>query len=252
MKFDTFLNQAWDKHGSDLEEVLHTLPRALDLVETNDQIPALARLVTHVYGDHLGQWDEGTIFLKRLKTLPGFIDGTESEKAIERSLAVLELAGGNEKVLSKFSDSETTRIVAMAAAALCEREVIRASLLYRRALEGAEQLLPTDPANRAIAVTSNNLACSLEEKATRNVGETELMVLAAQTARKYWEIAGGPTEICFAEYRLAMTFTKAGRPEEAAMHATLAIAISESSDGESILDSPSRQLMSEICSGKMK
>lgn len=65
------------------------------------------------------------------------------------------------------------------------------------------------PAFRALAVTGNNLACTLEEKNHRSLQETELMILASRTARKYWELAGGWLEISRAEYRLAMNYLQA-------------------------------------------
>ncbi|HEY8708172.1 MAG TPA: hypothetical protein VIM34_09255, partial [Burkholderiaceae bacterium] len=76
-----------------------------------------------------------------------------------------------------------------------------------------------DPMNRALAVTSNNLACTLEHKTHRSTRECELMILAAQAARRYWERAGTWLETERAEYRLAMTWLQAGDPAQAREHA---------------------------------
>ncbi len=70
-------------------------------------------------------------------------------------------------------------------------------------------IIKSDPANQIQAITGNNLAAGLEEQANRSLDETELMIFAAKTARKYWEISGTWLEIERAEYRLAMTYLAA-------------------------------------------
>ena len=91
---------------------------------------------------------------------------------------------------------------------------------YISALELAEDVLDEkDPSNRTLAITSNNLACALEEKESLTAFENDLMIRAATAARKYWEIAGTWVEIQVAEYRLAKTYLKANKPTEALTHA---------------------------------
>ena len=60
--------------------------------------------------------------------------------------------------------------------------------------------------HRALAITGNGLACTLEEKPDRTADERALMILAAQTARHHWAIAGTWLETERAEYRLANTW----------------------------------------------
>jgi len=89
-----------------------------------------------------------------------------------------------------------------------------------------------DPAALALAITGNNLACSLEDKQGRSSGETNLMKLAAQTARKYWELAGDWKNVERAEYRLAMTMIAAGDAEAAIEHARTCLAVCEDNDAD--------------------
>lgn len=46
----------------------------------------MAHLVTHVYGEHLGQWDDGIKMLQMMKHLPSLENGSESDKEINRSM----------------------------------------------------------------------------------------------------------------------------------------------------------------------
>lgn len=227
MSFESFLNQAWMDHAKNAESVANRFVSALPLIEKNEQIPQLSQLVTHVMGEHLGKWQEGILFLNSLKHLKPFTAGSESEKAIDRSIAVLKLASGDEAATNGFTPSDIIRIFAVTSSALSEQaQTARAQAYFREALQRAEQgLSKEDPANRALAVTGNNLACSLEEKPERTSEEKNLMILAAQTGRKFWEIAGTWLEVERAEYRLAMTYLKAEEPQKAYDHAQTCIDI---------------------------
>lgn len=229
MTFDEFQNQAWSDHANQAADVASRLSGGIRLIEKAEQIPQMANLVTHVFGEHLGKWDEGILLLNQLKAIPAFGVGSESEHAINRSLASLEVASGKRSNLEGLSASDQIRVLAIAASALSEqRDTPRAQQLFREALEKAHTgIAKGDPANRAIAVTGNNLACALEERDQRSPEENDLMVLAANTARKFWEIAGTWLQIERAEYRLARTYLQAGDTEEALRHAQACLEISQ-------------------------
>lgn len=221
MTFDEFLNQAWNDHATQTEQVANRLREATSLIEKNDQIPPIAQLITHVFGEHLGFWDKGIELLQQLKAIPVFDSASESNKAIARSIASLELTGGMRQSIDDFSVSDQIRILTVAASALSEQKNSeKAHYLFRKALDkGQLGIDKTDPANHALAVTGNNLACALEEKKSRTKSETDLMILAAQTGRKYWEIAGSWLEVERAEYRLSQTYLKANDFVKALEHA---------------------------------
>jgi hypothetical protein len=88
--------------------------------------------------------------------------------------------------------------------------------------------------HRALAVTGHNIACTLEEKAERNGDERDLMILAAQTSRRHWAIAGTWLETERAEYRLANTWLQAGDLTRAREHAQACLEIVAAHDGAAL------------------
>ncbi len=220
MTFEEYQEQAWTNHATDAATVASGFTTAMTLVETSAQIEQFMVLVTHVMGEHLGRWNDGIEILQQLQKHPKFVSGSETEKAGLRSIAILKLCADGSSKPDSFSVSDQIRILATAASALSSQDPLQAKVLLNRALEMAKSGIDQkDPANRALAVTGNNLACALEEKLDRNSDETELMILAAQTGRKYWELAGTWLHISKAEYRLAMTYLQAKDFNKALQHA---------------------------------
>ncbi len=234
MTLDSFIDQAWNDHATDSKAVAGRLHQGLNLLTENSQIPAFVYLAAHVFGEHLGLWKDGIDFLQNLKDLSVFQPNTDSQTAIERSIATLKLAGGLSSDLHSFGISDQIRIYASAAAALCgQSQVNKASEFFKQSLEMAQAgLNKTDPANRALAVTGNNLAATLEEKETRSIEENQLMILAALTGRKFWEIAGTWLNVERAEYRLCMSYLKSGRLPQALEHAQLCLEVIEQNKAE--------------------
>lgn len=229
MKFSEFMEKAWKEHGVQSLQVSMRIESAFPIIEQPDQVPAMAHLVTHVFGEHLGRWDEGIRLLNELRRIPAFEQAGENALAVARYIATLELAGGKRTSVEDLSNSDQIRVLVITAAALTEQgNAPRAQTLFRHGLKVAQQgLRAEDPANRALAVAGNNLACALEEKSVRSVPETELMILAAQTARTYWGIAGNWLQWERAEYRLAKTYVQAGDSARSLEHARKCLEISQ-------------------------
>lgn len=220
MNFETYLNQSWNDHPTQSEKIASEFSTGAALVKTNEELNQLVGLVTHVMGEHLARWNDGVSFLSGLRNHSAFVKGSETEKTILRSIAALQVGSGHSPDLTFFSPSDQVRILAVAASALVDRDSQRSQELLRQALSLAEiSLDKKDPANRALAVTGNNLASALEQKMSRTQVETDLMILASQTGRKYWELAGGWLEVSRAEYRLAMTYLQADDMAKALRHA---------------------------------
>lgn len=220
MNFETYLNQSWNDHATQSDKVASEFPNGASLVTSNEELDQFVRLVTHVMGEHLARWNDGVTFLSSLKSHSAFAKGSEAEKSIARSIAALQVGGGQSPDMKAFSLSDQVRILAVASSALADKNSEKSQDLLRQSLNLAETGLDKkDPANRALAVTGNNLACALEEKKSRSKEETELMILASQTGRKYWELAGGWLEVSRAEYRLAMTYIQADDLAKAFRHA---------------------------------
>lgn len=226
MNFENYINQAWANHGTDSQKVADGFTDATMFVENSDQLLQLVALVTHVMGEHLGNWNEGQSFLAKLREHKVFTDGSEADKAIRRSVAVMRL-GQNEAIkIDDFGRSDQVRVLAVTSSALSQRDSGRAKDLLLKALDIARHgLEKNDPANRALAVTGNNLASALEEKKSRTSADNELMVLAARTGREFWEIAGGWLEVSRAEYRLASSYLEAGDVTKALHHAQACLEI---------------------------
>ena len=226
MGFENYLQQAWSDHATQAKKVAEGFKKATRLVESNEQLAQLTALVTHVMGEHLASWSEGIEVLSSFKKHPKFAEGTETEKAVQRSIEVLKIGEGKSSSLNNFSPSDQIRIKAIAASALCTHDCARAMQLLTEALSLAQTGLENkDPANRALAITGNNLACSLEEKSPRSQTETALMILAAHTGRKYWAVAGTWLEVSRADYRLAMTYLQAPDLKLALEHANSCLSL---------------------------
>jgi len=105
MSFSEFLDQAWNDHADNSNAVAKRFPEGIRLLEKNDQIPQLAGLMTHVMGEHLGEWEKGIELLKQLRTVSFFDSKSESEQAVLRSVASLEVAGNKRESLDDLSAS---------------------------------------------------------------------------------------------------------------------------------------------------
>ncbi len=208
LEFKQYINQAWTIHATDTHSVFNSFNDGVNLITSNEDILVMVRLIKHVCGDHLGLWQDGIEKLQNLRSNPNYISHTESDFAINRSVATFKLCSGENNDLSVFSLSDQIRIFAQAAAMISERgEVNIAEEYLTKSLDLVSLGIPKeDPALRELAITGNNLACGLEEKTNRSETEMNLMILAAKTGRKFWELAGGPSEIASAEYRLSQSY----------------------------------------------
>jgi hypothetical protein len=220
MDFDTWIQTAWDEHAADPEGVAARLQREGPgrALEEASLLP-LARLVHHVHGEHLARWAEGRELLAALAAPHG--GGGAAAVHINRLEASLALAGGDAAPRAALVPADQAHVDALTAATLAPHDTPRATALLRRALAAADALAPPpgDALHRALAVSGNNLACTLEDKPQRSDEERTLMILAARAARRHWEQAGTWLEVERAEYRLVRTWLQAGDAVQALAHA---------------------------------
>jgi len=222
MDFDDFISRAWDDHGADPAGVAARLQsEGLALATVAARAAPLSRLAHHVFGEHLARWQDGIAWQQQLAALPACAADAAAARAVRRHVASLALCAGAADARDAFGVSDRIAITALAAASLAPHDTARAVALLQQALAAADAggLPAGDPSHRALAVSANNLAATLEEKPGRSAAERELMILAAQAARRHWALAGGWLEIERAEYRLAMTWLQAGDPARARAHA---------------------------------
>jgi len=215
--FAAFLEAAWTDHGDRPQEVADRLATSLSVVEAPENIAPLARLLTHVFGEHLGQWHRGIELLDSLRTLPAYDGSPAVDGALTRSVATLRYVAGENSVLAPLSTETRVEVLAAAASAFAGRkEFGRAIAAFEEALRLAHSGLPsTSSAIRALAVGGNNLAAALEEKTDRDDAETEAMIVAANGGLRYWKEAGTWLEEERALYRLARSHLQAGDPAAA-------------------------------------
>lgn len=232
MSFDAFIATAWNDHGDRPQEVADRLTGSLQIIETAAQIPPYARLLTHVFGEHLGAWDHGIAALESLRSLPAFDRSPAVTGALVRSVAVLRYAGGDHEALDPLALEDRVSVLATVASALAARqEFKRAISAYSEALQLGYHGLPAgSPAIRALAIGGNQLATALEEKKDRDALETAAMIAAAEAGLKYWKQAGTWLEEERAEYRLARSLLQAGQAASAVQSATRCIEVCKASD----------------------
>jgi len=236
MTFDAFLDTAWNDHGDHPQDVADRLASSLHVLETAEHIAPYARLVMHVYGEHLGEWDRGIALLESLRRLPAAAGSAVAAAALDRNIATLRYAGGDATVLDSLATEDRISVLALAASAFSGRNGMkRAIVAYTEALALAEVgLPPQSPALRALAVGGNNLATALEEKTDRDETETAGMLVAANGGLTYWKRAGTWLEEERAEYRMTRSLLQAGQPRDAIASAQRCIDVCVRNDAAAI------------------
>lgn len=238
MDWSTFVGDGWNRHATTPEAVL------ADFAATTDPPPAdvipLAGLLTHVAGEHLARWADGEALLERLR--PAVAPGSPGDRALWRNIATLRQCAGdddgaitalNHAVGDSFPPaSHQARVDAAGAAAVAAHgDLQRAATWYQRACALGSGLPDDDPAVRALAVTSNNLALALEQGA-RSPAADALLRQAAANSRTFWARAGTWLNVERAEYRLAMTHLALGEPDVALRHAQACLDVVTANHGD--------------------
>jgi hypothetical protein len=226
MSFDLFIETGWNDHADHPHEVADRLAASLGVIETPAHIAPYARLVTHVYGEHLGEWTRGIALLESLRALPQ-AGGAAEAAALGRSLAALRYCSGDRSVIAGFATEDSITVLATASSAFAGlRDHSAAIAAYEDALQRAAGGLPDkSPALRALAIGGNNLAAALETKPARTPQESLGMLAAADGGVRYWRRAGTWLEEERAYYRLARSQLATGLAEAAAASALRCLAV---------------------------
>ncbi len=231
MTFDEMLEQAWNDHADHAAAVADRLVAAAATITSAEQLAPFARIVTHVFGEHLGDCERGVSLLNSLRRLPAYTDTPEAGGIVTRGVATLRFLGGDGTAATALALEDRASALATAASALSARNEYRRALdAYADGVRLAPSLPPNSPAFRALAIGGNNLAVALEEKAGRTDYETAGMVAAARGGLAFWRKAGTWLEEERALYRLARSLLAAGQPGEAVLCAQQCAQICESND----------------------
>lgn len=231
MAFDSFLQQAWADHADQPSEVALRLRTQTPTPETGEQLSALARLVVHLCGEHLGDFDDGRWRLVALMDHPLADAGVQS--ALRVGVAGLTLAQTGHADRSRFSIEERVRSEA-AAAAICvgRHQTERATALLLSARERVAAVPDAPPAvHRPLAVVCNNMAWELHDRGPiRSPEDTAAMLDIASAAKWHWVRAGTWLESERADYALAQCHLSAGQPDAALQHAAQCLATCTQND----------------------
>ena len=232
MNFEQLIETAWTEHGDRPQEVADRLAVLLPMITSGEHVAPFARIVTHVYGEHLGEWRSGIALLEKLRELPLARGREDIATALRRNVAALRYGEGDPHALDHLGVEDRIAALASASSALVSRnDCGRGLAAYAAALAAAEAGLPEgSPAIRALAVGGNNLAAALEERPDRTIEETRGMVNAAESGLKYWKMAGTWLEEERAEYRLAKSLLQAGERAAATSAAQRCVAVCEAND----------------------
>ena len=219
-RFEAFVAQCWADHGTHAEEVAERLRTLTPAPEAPAHLAALARLVVHVVGEHLGRFDDARW---RLEGLRGH---RLADAAVHSALRVaditLDLAQHGETAVAVLDDGERVRSEA-AAAALCigRGQSARALRLLATARQRVASLpRATSADHRPLAVACNNMAWELHGKGgARSPEDTAAMLDIAAASRAHWALAGTWIEVERADYCLARAHLDAGQADTALHHA---------------------------------
>ncbi|MCC6868830.1 MAG: hypothetical protein IT522_08410 [Burkholderiales bacterium] len=214
--FARFIEQAWADHADAPQAVADRLAVAIASIATPDDVPAYTRIVTHVMGEHLGEWHRGIALLDALRRDPVLGATPAAQEALRHGVATLRYTSGDVAALGALTADDRSAVLAAAAGALAGRGDFDAALAtYANAVALAAKLPPGATAFRSLAVTGNNLAVALEEQSVRTPEQTQGMVAAAQAALAFWRLAGTWLEQERAHYRLACSHLAASDPRPA-------------------------------------
>ena len=231
MAFDSFLQQAWADHADQPDEVALRLRTLTPAPETGQQLGALSRLVVHLCGEHLGEFDDGRWRLAALVHHP--LADADVQSALRVGTASLTLAQTGRADCAGFSIEERVRCEASAAAICVGRhQTERATALVQGARERLASL-PDAPAavHRPLAIACNNMAWELHDRGTaRNPEDTAAMLDLAAAAKWHWSRAGTWLETERADHALAICHLSAGQPEAALQHAAQCLATCTQND----------------------
>lgn len=229
--FDDFLAQAWADHADRSEAVAERLRTATPAPETSSQLAALARLVVHLCGEHLGAFDDGRWRLAALATHP--LADASVHSTLRVGQASLTLAQCGVADWRGFSTEEQIRTEAAAATiSLGRHDTERAVTLLQTARHRVAALPDAGAAvHRPLGVACHNMAWTLHDRGNaRSAADTAAMLAFAAGSRLHWSKAGTWLEVERGDYDLARCHLAAGQFDAALNHAAQCLATCTQND----------------------
>ena len=243
MDIKELINNGWGRHDKESEALATDLEGHYALAETAGQVGAFVQLANHTIGEHLGDWPRACALAE--KVMANREDSHELAGPYG-ALAVAQYMAGkvadalaSEAHAVRLTDMEKASVVvrvrAMVTSALVgSKRLGDAVKVYDAALALARAQDEKLECDQALAITSNNIATDLSEKAERTEAEDALMLKAAEAAREFWLKCGTWENEERAEYLLAMVHNKLNQPDKALEHAARAIEIIQAHGEEEV------------------
>jgi hypothetical protein len=223
--FDAFLQQAWADHAEQAEAVARRLRTQTPAPETPDQLAALARLVVHLCGEHLGAFADGRWRLAALMNHP--LADAAASSALRVGIASLTLAESGTADRAGFTLEEHIRCEAAAAAISLGRHQTERAMALLHAARGRLATLPDAGAavHRPLGIACHNMAWVLHDRGgARSAEETTTMLELAASSKMHWAQAGTWLEVERGDYDLARCNLAAGLLDPALHFASLCLA----------------------------
>lgn len=228
MNFDELINQGWARHDKETAALSADLEQHAGLATDAAKAVAFVALSNHTIGYHGKDWPRARKLAERIA---GQIKVEPAASSMFGNLAVARFMDGDaagslaaecrsvELAESPLSPMVRTRIL-IASELTDSGRIDEGAKVYIAALALARSRPEKLGCDRAIGVTSNNLASGLLEKKNRSPEETALMLTAAHASREFWMKSGGTwVNEERAEYLLALIHNDLKQPDKALQHA---------------------------------
>lgn len=244
MDFNELINNGWPRHDKQSAALAADLEANAALAADAQKAVMFLALSNHTIGYHLKDWARAR---KLAETVVLRLGADHAASPAFGSLAIAQFMAGDEAaaLASECRAVELTDAEPVAAMVrtriLIASELVDAgrledgSRLYQAALNLARAQDEKLACDRAIAVTSNNLASNLLELAAPTPEQQALMLAAAQAAHEFWLKAGNWENEERAHYLLALVHNKLGQGEQARVHAARGLQVI-SENGEEVVD----------------
>lgn len=244
MDFNELIKNGWARHDKHTGEVSAELEAHAGLADDPGKAVQLITLAVHMMGGHAGEWARAAALADRV--VKALAESAELAPALG-NLAVARFMAGDyagalaaESDAARLTDGQPVSVMArtrvlIASALVDAKRLDEAARVYEAAVALAKSRDDKLACDRAIAVTSNNLASEFLGRENLPDAEKALMLSAAINAREFWLKCGTWENEERAEYLLACVYNKLGKPQQALEHSERGLEVI-AANGEEVVD----------------
>lgn len=177
MNFKEYLTETWANHTDDPKKTAEEFKLKFSLMETEEDVVSMVRLIVHVCGLHLGDWTKGIELIRKIKNNANIKNPNE----INRYMGILNLGNNPNSSIDTFSDSDQVHIYSGTAAALANLGGLKNAEKF---LKLADEIMTTklskdDSAIKALRSSTNTIISILSQKES---SEAQLQLIKIATA----------------------------------------------------------------------